>query len=190
MKYILLLASLVFCTFSSHGMAQKFSTDASYDVCFTPGQNCTSMLVDAINKEKSTILVQAYSFTSSPIAKALVAAKQRGVDVKVILDKSQFKAEKYSASKFLDNQGIPVWIDSKPAIAHNKVFVFGDSTVATGSFNFTKAAQERNAENLVIIHDVGLSEEYKKNWLKRKDASIILSEYKPKNKRAAANFGQ
>jgi phosphatidylserine/phosphatidylglycerophosphate/cardiolipin synthase-like enzyme len=138
------------------------------------------MLVDEIHKEKQSILVQAYSFTSVPIAKALVAAKQRGVDVKVILDKSQFKAEKYSASKFLDNHGISVWIDSKPAIAHNKIFIFGADAIATGSFNFTKAAQEKNAENLIIIHDTNLNAIYKQNWFKRKEVSILLSNYKEK----------
>jgi phosphatidylserine/phosphatidylglycerophosphate/cardiolipin synthase-like enzyme len=156
---------------------EKFSNNAAYNVCFTPGQNCTKTLIDYINREKNSIFVQAYSFTSSPIAAALIAAKKRGVQVKVILDKSQVNREKYSASKFLDNQGIPVWIDSKPAIAHNKIFIFSDR-IATGSFNFTKAAQERNAENIIFIRDRGLTDRYRKNWFSRQKTSTPLRKYK------------
>jgi phosphatidylserine/phosphatidylglycerophosphate/cardiolipin synthase-like enzyme len=174
-----LLTYIFLCILSCISLAEPFAKTSSYDVCFTPGEDCTQLLVDAINKEEKSLLVQAYSFTSVPIARALVAAKRRGIDVRVILDKSQFSAEKYSASKFLDNQGIPVWIDSKPAIAHNKIFIFGTSSVATGSFNFTKAAQEKNAENLLIIYDAGLTEHYRQNWLKRQNASLKLSDYHP-----------
>ncbi len=81
--------------------AQDFKNGASYSVCFTPGQDCEGEIVGAITSARQSILVQAYSFTSSPIAKALVEAKNRGVDVRVILDKSQFRSEKYSSSAFI-----------------------------------------------------------------------------------------
>jgi hypothetical protein len=95
---------------------------------------------------KRTILVQAYSFTSAPIAKALLDAHTRGVQVQVILDTSQ-RNEKYSSADFLANQGVPTTIDANHAISHNKVMIIDGETVITGSFNFTKAAQEKNAEN-------------------------------------------
>jgi phosphatidylserine/phosphatidylglycerophosphate/cardiolipin synthase-like enzyme len=84
------------------------------------------------------IFVQAYSFTSSPIAKALVDAQKRGVKVQVILDKSQ-KTERYTSATFLDNAGVPTLIDAKHAIAHNKVMIVDNQTIITDSFNFTKA---------------------------------------------------
>ena len=59
----------------------------------------------------------------------------------------------------LVNAGIPVLIDAKHAIAHNKVMVIDDQTVITGSFNFTKAAEEHNAENLLVIRDKDLAEQ-------------------------------
>jgi len=68
------------------------------------------------------ILVQAYSFTSIPIAKALVDAHKRGVDVRVILDKSQ-RGEKYSSADFVLHAGIPTFIDAKHQIAHNKIMI-------------------------------------------------------------------
>jgi phosphatidylserine/phosphatidylglycerophosphate/cardiolipin synthase-like enzyme len=119
-------------------------------VCFTPGGNCTDAIVQALSEAKRTILVQAYSFTAAPIAKALLDAHKRGVQVQVILDKSQ-RTEKYSSADFLANQGVPTMIDANHAIAHNKVIVIDGEIVLTGSFNFTKAAQDKNAENLVII---------------------------------------
>jgi phosphatidylserine/phosphatidylglycerophosphate/cardiolipin synthase-like enzyme len=108
-------------------------------VCFTPGGNCTDAIVQALSDAKRTILVQAYSFTSAPIAKALLDAHKRGVQVQVILDKSQ-RTEKYSSADFLANQGVPTMIDANHAISHNKVMIIDGETVITGSFNFTKAA--------------------------------------------------
>jgi len=139
----------------------------TYDVCFTPGGGCTNKIVNLINNARKEILVQAYSFTSAPIAKSLVEAKKRGINVKVILDKSQFKHNKYSASRFLLNNNIPVWVDYKPAIAHNKVIIIDDNIVETGSFNYTKSAQYRNAENILIIKNHRLAQIYKDNWLYR-----------------------
>jgi phosphatidylserine/phosphatidylglycerophosphate/cardiolipin synthase-like enzyme len=85
-------------------------------------------------------LVQAYSFTSAPIANALVDAHKRGVNVQVILDKSQ-RTEKYSSADFVARAGIPTFIDAKHAIAHNKIMVIDGYEILTGSFNFTKAAE-------------------------------------------------
>jgi phosphatidylserine/phosphatidylglycerophosphate/cardiolipin synthase-like enzyme len=143
-------------------------------VCFTPGQNCTMQITDVLDSAKKSIAVQAYSFTSIPIAKHLIEAKKRGVIVKVILDKSQ-TSQKYSASRFLLNQHIPVWIDYKPAIAHNKIMIIDDKDVITGSFNFTKAAQNKNAENVLIIRDPTLAKRYMENWQRRQAVSELLA---------------
>jgi phosphatidylserine/phosphatidylglycerophosphate/cardiolipin synthase-like enzyme len=132
-------------------------------VCFTPGGNCTDAIVQALRDAKRSILVQAYSFTSAPIAKAHLDAHKRGVQVQAILDKSQ-RTEKYSSADFLANQGVPTMIDAEHAIAHNKIIVIDGELVLTGSFNFTKAAQQKNAENLLIIRDPTLAAQYTQNW--------------------------
>ena len=80
----------------------------------------------------------------------------------ILLDKSQ-RTEKYSAD-FVAHAGIPTFIDAVHAVAHNKVVVIDGETVVTGSFNFTKAAEDRNAENLLAIHDKAIAEQYQKNW--------------------------
>src|SRR5262249_46504638 len=76
---------------------QPFAEHTDYTVCFVPGQDCEGAAVDEINRAEHTILMQAYSFTSGRIAKALVDAKRRGVDVRAILDKSQ-RTQKYSGA--------------------------------------------------------------------------------------------
>jgi len=139
-------------------------------VCFSPHGGCTESIVKEINAAKSEILVQAYSFTSAPIAKALLDAHKRGVKVEAILDKSQRK-ERYTAATFLANAGIPTFIDDKHAIAHNKIMIIDRETVITGSFNFTKAAEEKNADNLLIIKSKELAKIYIDNWYKHKEHS-------------------
>jgi phosphatidylserine/phosphatidylglycerophosphate/cardiolipin synthase-like enzyme len=133
------------------------------EVHFSPKGGCTEAVVSAINAAQKTVLVQAYSFTSAPIAKALVDAHKRGIDIRIILDKSD-RTEKYSSADFVQHAGIPVWIDAQHAIAHNKVMVIDGYTVLTGSFNFTTAAEEHNAENLLVIRSPELARQYADNW--------------------------
>jgi len=144
--------------------------DTQASIYFSPQGGAQQAIVDAIGKARESVYVQAYSFTSAPIAKALVDAKARGVKVEAILDKSQRKAT-YTGATFLKNAGIPVYIDDKHAIAHNKVMILDGQTVITGSFNFTKAAEERNAENLLILRDKGLALLYTENWQKHLEHS-------------------
>lgn len=143
-------------------------------VHFSPDGGCTDAIVYELAKTRSTILVQAYSFTSPPIAKALVDAHKRGVRVTVILDKSQ-RSEKYSSADFLSHSGIPTFIDAKHAIAHNKIMILDGQTVFTGSFNFTKAAEQSNAENLIVIPDTAIAAQYSKNWAEHFKHSVIYT---------------
>jgi phosphatidylserine/phosphatidylglycerophosphate/cardiolipin synthase-like enzyme len=134
----------------------------TWEVYFSPNGGCTDGIIRELGKAKATVLVQAYSFTSAPIAKAIVDAHKRGVKVEVILDKSQ-KRDQYSSADFLTNSGIPTKIDAQHAIAYDKVMIIDGETVITGSFNFTKSAEENNAKNLLVIHDKKLAERYTKN---------------------------
>jgi phosphatidylserine/phosphatidylglycerophosphate/cardiolipin synthase-like enzyme len=133
------------------------------EVHFSPGGGCTEPVVRELNAANGNVYAQAYSFTSASIAKAIVDAHKRGLKVAVILDKSQ-RTEKYSSTDFVQHAGIPISIDAKHAIAHNKIMILDRSVVITGSFNFTKAAEENNAENLLVIRDRPLAEKYLANW--------------------------
>lgn len=119
---------------------------------FSPRGNATDAIVDQINQARNTLHIQAYQFTSAPIAEAVVNAQKRGVQILVVLDPSQ-EGERYHVAQFLFNAAIPVYIDRKHAIAHNKIMLIDGHTIITGSFNFTKAAEQSNAENLLILLD-------------------------------------
>ncbi|KAA0888184.1 phospholipase D family protein [Oryzomonas rubra] len=130
--------------------AAPLPATGTVEAFFSPQGGVTEAVVNEIGKARTEILVQAYSFTSKPIAKAIVDARKRGVRIEAILDKSNATA-RYTAATFLVNVGIPVLIDAEHAIAHNKIMIIDRATLITGSFNFTKAAEEKNAENLLII---------------------------------------
>ena len=144
--------------------------DVPVKVCFTPESQCTPGIVEALNQAQSSIFVHAYSFTSAPTAKALVEAKGRGVDVRVIIDK-RTEETKGSKVKTLVAGNIPVLIDVVPGIAHNKVMIIDEAYVLTGSFNFTEAADTRNVENILLLYDPELAKLYKTNWQAREKQS-------------------
>lgn len=137
--------------------------EPAWQVYFSPNHGATRAVVEALNGARTTVLVQAYSFTSAPIAKALVEARDRGVDVQVILDRKETGA-KYSSADFVAHARIVTLVDGAHAIAHNKVMIIDGKAVLTGSFNFTTAAEQRNAENLLVIHDRPLAARYTENW--------------------------
>ena len=157
------LLSTLLLAFSPCIIPQDKPAAYNWEVYFSPHGGCTDAIVKELDKAKNTVLVQAYSFTSYRIAKALLDAHKRGVRVEIILDKSQ-RTDQYSSATFLYNQGIPVKIDAQHAIAHNKIMIIDGETVITGSFNFTKSAEEKNADNLLVIRDKKLAEQYIKNW--------------------------
>jgi phospholipase D len=137
------------------------------ELCFTPPSGCSEVIEREISKAISSIYVQAYGMTSPTIADALIKAHERGVKVRVLLDKNNLK-DKWSKRSVLVDAGVDVGIDKVPGIAHNKIIVIDEETVMTGSYNFTRAADIRNAENVIIINDKAVANEYLQNWLKRK----------------------
>lgn len=144
--------------------------DTQTSVYFSPRGGAQDALVHAIDNAQESIYVQAYSFTSEPIVTALIQAHQRGVHVEVILDKSQ-RNDKRSGTAAVREAGIHTLIDSKHAIAHNKIMVIDQDTVVTGSFNFTKSAEEKNAENLLVIRSPELAGYYMENWKTHREHS-------------------
>jgi phosphatidylserine/phosphatidylglycerophosphate/cardiolipin synthase-like enzyme len=117
---------------------------------FSPKGGVTDLVVSELGRARREVLVLAYSFTSQPIAKALVEAKTRGVHVEIILDHSNELDAHSDLHFFLEQKLTPV-IDAHHAIAHNKVMIIDGRTILTGSFNFTNQAENENAENLLVI---------------------------------------
>lgn len=157
----ILLSFLAALSLSTATFAETYIVSAQ--VYFSPNGGAQEAVVNEIEKAKKSIFVQAYSFTNKPIAKALVEAEKRGVAVYIILDKSN-RTTKYSAADFTDHFGVDTYIDDKHAIAHDKVMIIDKEVVITGSYNFTKAAEHSNAENLLVIRSSQLADTYFANW--------------------------
>lgn len=143
--------------------------NAKVEVVFTPSEDAAGKIVDAITHARRQVLVQAFSFTHDGIARALRNAQDRGIDVRLIADREQTEQMERGQVPGLARSGVPVWLDGEHQSAHNKVVVIDaelpSALVITGSFNFTRAAQYKNAENIVFISgNDGLAEAYVQNW--------------------------
>ena len=144
-------------------------------VLFSPGGGCTDAIIAEVTRATKTIDIQAYAFTSSAIAQAVVDAHDRGVRVRIMLDKGQ-RADHYSSATFFQNHHVPTYIDDQHAIAHSKVMMIDHNVLITGSFNFTKASEERNSENLLIIRGrPKLLAAYEGNFTRHLDHSVPLA---------------
>lgn len=121
-------------------------------VGFSPsaGQDALQMVLTTINGARHSLDMAAYSFTSKPVATALIAAKARGVSVRVVADEKA-NTGRYTAVTFLAHQGVPVRLTTQYAIMHNKFMVVDNNRVQTGSFNYTASAAQRNAENVLLV---------------------------------------
>jgi phosphatidylserine/phosphatidylglycerophosphate/cardiolipin synthase-like enzyme len=128
---------------------------ADVEVAFTPADDVAGMIVGRIGQARQSVRMQAYLFTDRRIANALLAARKRGVEVELIGDAAQRESGGLPHLEALARAGVRVYLNAAHAAAHDKiVIVDGDSPAAaviTGSYNFTRAAQARNAENVVVI---------------------------------------
>jgi phosphatidylserine/phosphatidylglycerophosphate/cardiolipin synthase-like enzyme len=150
-------------------------------VCFSPplsgGCDPLAAVLLEIGNARRTIRVQMYALTLQEIVGALVKARRRGVDVRVIVDRSQLTQDRSEVFRIagLASSGVPVLVDTVPGLMHDKVMVIDSETVLTGSFNYTWSAERFNAENLLVLHDATLAAEYTRNWNERAAKSRPLA---------------
>lgn len=146
------------------------------EVYFSPKGGCADAIEKRIDSAKKEILVAVYTFTSTQLGWALVRAKKRGVDVKVVLDSSEAE-DPFSKVEFLKKNGIPVKIDyfhviqsqrkmrKFPGKMHHKFAVIDEEVVITGSYNWTATAEEHNDEDCLIFGNANeLARLYKKKF--------------------------
>ena len=146
------------------GQTPPAASEDGLSVYFSPNGGCTEAIIREIQNAKTSIYVQAAQFTSAPIAKALVAAHNRGVDVRVILDGRKDDSDHSQVDRLVDG-GVPAFADEKHHTAHNKVMLIDHHLLFTGSFNFTKESESENAENLLRIDNKpNLFEAYEENF--------------------------
>ncbi|MGZ3253622.1 MAG: phospholipase D family nuclease [Burkholderiaceae bacterium] len=157
--------------------SQPIAAQGTLQAAFAPWDDVENLIISSLDNAKKQVLVQAYLLTSKKIASALIAAHQRGIDVRVLVDAEQQVKGESSKVPDLDHAGIPVWIETKYQNAHDKIIVIDamtvDAVVITGSFNFTWAAQHKNAENILIARsNPTLASRYALNWERhQQDAS-------------------
>jgi len=161
-----ILISAILALFSCNINAYEFPLghflpQDTYILCFTMrDEKCSDLLINLITSAQKSIDMQAYHLTDKNIIAALIAAKKRGVKIRVIIDKLAVKKE----SLILLRENIAVWVDYSPRIAHNKIMIIDSHGVQTGSYNPTKNADEYNAENIFWLVDKNIVEETQKNF--------------------------
>ena len=113
--------------------------------------------------------MMAYSFTAPDVMKALIAAKNRGVDVEIVIDENGNRNKASTAAKnLIVNAGIALRTNSHYKIQHDKVIIVDGDTVETGSFNYSASAEKHNSENAVVIHgDKDAANANLKHWQSR-----------------------
>jgi phosphatidylserine/phosphatidylglycerophosphate/cardiolipin synthase-like enzyme len=161
--------------------SQRFAAEGEIEVAFAPRDDTEKVLIDLIRSARKSLKVQAYVFTSKNIADAMVAAKRRGVKVEVLADAQMNRREKGNAIPRLLAGGVPVAFETRYNAAHNKVLIVDAEgpgcAVLTGSYNFTWSANNRNAENLLIVRgQCALARAYRDNWQRhRAEATPVKS---------------
>ena len=143
------------------------------EVGFSPEGSAQDLVLRTIGAAKSSIRMSAYMLTSPEVTKALIAAKQSGVDVAVVADHQgnlQGGAARAGnhALTLLARASIPTRTVKAYAIHHDKFMVIDGKAVETGSYNYTAAAARNNSENaLVVWNDAELAEQYLAHWQSR-----------------------
>jgi len=160
---------------------RRYPAAGTVELAFTPGDAVDNLIVAAIDRAQTEVLVHAYTFTHRKIAQALINARRRGVAVAVLADREQARAVPQNVLAQLASGGIEVWLDGNFAAAHNKVIIIDaglpHATTITGSYNFTLAAQRSNAENIVVLHDnEPVARAYRDNWRRLKAGATPWSE--------------
>jgi phosphatidylserine/phosphatidylglycerophosphate/cardiolipin synthase-like enzyme len=163
---VLTALSLALAALSPAEPAASLSPAASVAVCFSPEENCAAFAGQAIGNAEREILVGAYGLTTgSGIVEALIHAKERGIDVRLIADKTT-PCERNSAVGALAAAGVPIWIDDHARIAHSKTMVIDGTVTLTGSYNWTRGAAS-NSENLNLISSPSVAAAYAAHWRQR-----------------------
>jgi phosphatidylserine/phosphatidylglycerophosphate/cardiolipin synthase-like enzyme len=152
-------------------LADGGTAPTSWQVYFSPGGGAQDAIIREVDAARVNIRVLAYSFTSDPIADALIRAHRRGVDVQVIQDGKSLNGVG-ADGKRCRAAGIQWLADRTHAIAHNKTIVVDRAVVLTGSFNFSESAETRNAENELVLRDMVLAEQYLSDWARHRAHAV------------------
>ncbi len=139
---------------------------ASVEVWYGPEDRPLEHLVRMYDRAQRYIFVAVYGLTSPLTVKALVEAKRRGVDVRIVTDRERLEdAKQRTALSTLREAGIPIKINRHDALMHLKQAVIDDEINANGSMNQTTSGNRYNDERLDIIRDHALSVKAREKFL-------------------------
>jgi phosphatidylserine/phosphatidylglycerophosphate/cardiolipin synthase-like enzyme len=138
-RYLLCIILLPFCVYAN-----------DIDTAFSPSFATQNLVLKVISSAHNNLCMATYSFTSIAIAKALIKAHERGVNVIVVSDDKANRSHN-SVVPYLNSHGIAIRVNNNYAIMHNKFIVADNHIIETGSFNYTNAAVKRNAENVLVL---------------------------------------
>jgi len=129
---------------------------------FCPEDDCTWHVTNVLNDAEKSIYFMTFCFTSEDIANSIINKYGKGLDIKGVFEKTQ--KSKYSQFERMQGFGLNITWDHNSANMHHKVFIIDNSTIITGSFNPTGAGNNKNDENVLIIHDKDIAEGYLKEF--------------------------
>jgi phosphatidylserine/phosphatidylglycerophosphate/cardiolipin synthase-like enzyme len=159
----LLLGATLGIVYGRYSATYAQTSAPAYDVYFSPKGGCAEAVIYWIGRANQSVHVLMYIFSLDSIADALISAHKRGLEVKVVLDKSQ----SYSQYGVLKAAGIEVRNDTNwEGILHDKIAIIDNTIVLTGSFNWTSTAENNNNENLIMIHSVEVAARYESEFQK------------------------
>lgn len=155
----------------------RAATTCNVDVGYSPEGTAEGLVLTAIHDARSYIRLAAYTFSAPAIARELVDARRRGIDVAVIVDQKESHAKSQQAAlNLLVTAGIPTRTISVYPIHHDKYMVIDGTSVETGSFNYSSAASRRNSENAVLLSGCpALARSYLAHWQSRWDQGSVYS---------------
>jgi len=142
----------------------SISTLAKTEVYFSLYDNPQKEIIKNINQAEAFINIAMYIFTDREIALPLIKAQERGIKVRLYLDKEQVDY-KYSQSRLLVQKGIKTRISTNNYIMHNKFAIIDNRILLTGSYNWTFSANHRNDENLMVIDDPEIIEIFQNQFV-------------------------
>jgi phosphatidylserine/phosphatidylglycerophosphate/cardiolipin synthase-like enzyme len=127
--------------------------ETDLEVYFSPEDGVSRHLVDLVESAQESVFFLAYSFTQDELADALIERNQEGVKVAGVMEKRQVQSNTGSDYETLRDAGLDVRLDGNPNNMHHKVLIIDGRILVTGSYNFSRSAEERNDENSLVIHD-------------------------------------
>ena len=130
---------------------------------FSPEDKVRREIISEIKEAKIGIDFMAFSFTITDIAEAMVRRMEKSVRVRGLFEKRS-SGGAYARDNFLAASGAEIHFDRNPNTMHHKVIVIDGETVITSSYNFSKSAESKNDENLLILHSEELAKKYVKEF--------------------------